>query len=242
MNLNVNKFLEYLKKSTLNYSIESTSINFNDGKVWSKMMSPDQNAVIFLNMENNIITDVSDDTTFNFSEPNKNVKPYLDLIDNDEISYKLDSDKLTLIDGRQKSKLFFCVEDFVSSFGAEEPELEFFHELDLTNDVISIFNKVKKIASKFDKIYFTVEDNSLYIEATDKTNRYSNGLKYKLDDVTFKDIELCFEYKNINSVLNIITSDEFKLKFVYREEQNAGMILFEKVDLSEKYFLMSKME
>ena len=241
MNVNISSFLDVLKKSTLNYSIGSTSINFDDDKVWCKMMSPDQNAVIFLNMDNNVISDVTNDTTFNFTDPNKNVKPYLDLTDNDDVECRIDISKLVLIDGNNKTKLFFCDEEFVSTFSADEPPLEFFHTLELTEDKLNIFNKIKKIASRFDKLYFTVESNELYIEATDKTNAYSNGVKYKLDDVDYSDIELCFEYKNINSVLNLLSGD-FNIKFVYKEEQEAGVILFEKSDLSEKYYLMSIME
>ncbi len=61
----------------------------------------------------------------------------------------------------------FSSPDFVSSYKGDKPKIDnwFFNEK-INDDIINKFNKIKKIAGKFGKIYFTIEDNKLYIETT----------------------------------------------------------------------------
>jgi hypothetical protein len=95
------------------------------------------------------------------------------------------------------------------------------------------------VGSKFNKIYFGVHDNTLYIETSDKQNRFSNGLRIDLDDVEYEEMSMCFEFKNVTNLMSILDG-EFTCQFAYVAEQGLGMIFVGNEDNSERYYLMSR--
>jgi hypothetical protein len=111
--------------------------------------------------------------------------------------------------------------------------------MNIDDDFMESFNKIKKIGSKFGKIYFGVSDNQLYIETSDKQNRFSNGLKIELSDVVHDDLSMCFDFKNMTNVISILDG-VFTCKFAYVAEQELGMLFIGNEDGSEKYYLMSR--
>jgi len=81
------------------------------------------------------------------------------------------------------------------------------------------------------------------IETADKTNRFSNGLKFELTRMSdVPDLSICFDYKNFINLMAVINGDSenFTLEFSYVEEQEMGMVYAGKNDGNEKYYLMSK--
>ena len=129
-------------------------------------------------------------------------------------------------------------------FDAENlrPDVEYFKTIQLDDDFIEAFNKIKKIGSKFNKIYFGVADDVLYIETSDKQNRFSNGLRIDIDEVEHNDLSMCFEFKNVVNLIAILNGEytEFTCRFAYVEEQELGMMNVTREDNSEIYYLMSR--
>ena len=93
----------------------------------------------------------------------------------------------------------------------------------------------------FGKIYFIVENNQLYIESTDKLNKFSNSVKLPICDVDYKDISLCFVYKNIKNIMSLVNSG-FSLNVCFVEDVGLGCIGMFNEDKSERYYLMSVLE
>ncbi len=225
--------------------IPSVQLKINNDKVLAKMRSANNSIVVYLNTYNNVIvSDMSDEIELNFDEPNSKVIPYLALIDSETIDVTVDDSKIALKDGKHKTNLHFCMSSFVTTFTGQEPNTQTFYELPITEEIANGFDKISRVAGKFEKIYFTIKDNKFIIETTDKTNRFSNGINIVLGDIDHKDINICFDFKNFKAVLKCIEDDifEFTSKFTWVEEQEAGMVLFEKNDSSEKYYLLSKVE
>jgi len=246
MKLNVENLKDVIKRSTLNYLISSIQLKFNNDKIISNMISTSMDAVIMLELDNNVIDIKSkDDIMFNFTEPNINVKPFLDLIDDELIDIVIDDSKVKLGSSKQKMTFHFSSPDFVSSYKGDKPKIDnwFFNEK-INDDIINKFNKIKKIAGKFGKIYFTIEDNKLYIETTDKTNTFANSMKFEIGDVDYKNLTLCFDFKNVNALLSLIskTYDNYIIKLHITEDEEGGMLKFEKTDGSENFYFVSYTE
>lgn len=244
MNINVNNLQNVIRKATLNYVIPSVHLNISTNQVVSKMRSQSRTVVISLRLPNDLITDLPDTIDFNFDEPNVNVKPYLNLIDSDICQITVNEAGLKLKDGRHKTDLFFCMPSTVTTFTGNEPSTPSFYDLVLNDTVKSQFDKIRKIAGKFEVVYFSVKDKKFTVEATDRTNRYTNGISFELADVDYPDVDICIDYKNFNALLQVIDEsfNSFTAKFTWMEAQSAGMVTFEKNDGSEKYYILHHLD
>lgn len=208
------------------------------------MISENRNILIFLNIKNEMITGIKENESIklNFSEPNTNVKPYLDLLDNNEEDIVLTEDFLKI---NKVVKLHFDDESVISIFkkNSLQKTIEYFKSFDIDENFITNYEKIKKIGSRFGKIYFSVENNKFFIETCDKTNMYSNKVKYQISNIEQDDLSLCFDYKGFTNVMGLIDDiSNFSIKFSYVKENKLGLLYIEKKDLSEKYFLMSLVE
>jgi hypothetical protein len=89
-----------------------------------------------------------------------------------------------------------------------------------------------------------VEGGILSIESTDKRNTMSNTLKFDLVETDFKDISICFDFANVSKMMALVLDnyEEFEIKLSYIEQNDLGMIFVRKLDDSENYFLMSKVD
>lgn len=243
MNINVENLQEVIKKATLGYTIPSVQLQIGE-KVISKMKTQNNTVVVILDTPNNVIENLPSDVELNFDEPATKVKPYLKLIDNEVVDIRLSDDKMTLIDSNHKTNLHFCMPSFVTTFSGDNPQFDPFYELEITEQVKEYFDKVRKVAGKFEKVYFKVVDGVFSVETTDRQNPYANGINFELDTIRHSDCDICFEFKNFNALLQCLGDDtsNFTAKFTWMEAQNAGMVLFEKNDESEKYYLLSRLE
>ncbi|MCK5016217.1 MAG: hypothetical protein KAS32_04015 [Candidatus Peribacteraceae bacterium] len=247
--VNLPQFQDILRRATINFSIDNVGMSFAGDRFEIGMRS--SNAIVILKGENNVISGISHTDTWdmNFSEPNKNVKAYFDLIipdENDEAMIQMKDEKIIVKSGTQKSNLFFCSEHLISKFMGSGPKTdgEEVYSMDITQEFVDTFNLVKKVAGGFGKIYINVDDGVASIESTDKTNSFSNGMKMAIGESGFDDVTICFDFKTFNNIMTLIGGDaiEFKIRVGYIPRSNGGMISFIKNDESEKYFLMSKRE
>jgi ribosomal protein S4E len=243
MEFNVNALKNTLRKATLNFSIESVQLLITKDRVVSKMISDHRDAVVELDLPNDIMDlKKGSEYEFNFSQPNANLIPFLNLIDSETADISIKNEKVVISDGNQRSNIHFCSPDVVSVFtGKLEKSLEFFMTLEIDDTILQAFNKIKKVATKFGNIYFNVEDGRFNIETSDRSNRFSNNLKFDITDADYKDVSLKFDFKTFLNMLNVIngSAEEFTMKFSYVESSERGLILTEKADNTEIYYLMS---
>ena len=244
MKVNVENFKNILRKATLNFSISSVQLQLNQLKISSRMISENRDCIVILDVDNDVMA-VSDEHEFNFSEPNQQLMPFLNLIDDDEADIDVHSEKIVVKNGRQRSNIHFCSGQIVSVFGTDAARegIESFLTLDIDDGFNDAFAKIKKIGSRYGNVYFNVEDGVFSIETADKTNRFSNGLKFELTRMSdVPDLSICFDYKNFINLMAVINGDSenFTLEFSYVEEQEMGMVYAGKNDGNEKYYLMSK--
>jgi hypothetical protein len=247
--VNVTKFQEMLRKGTCNFSIDNIGITFTKDNYHIGMKN--NNCILIIDKDNDIINNIGkdDEWSLNFYEPVKNVKTYFSLIEpdeNDEVNIKMMENKISIQSGRQKSQLFFCSEHLISSFNGTGPKTngDEICSFKLDEDFIYNFETVKRIASTFGKIYFTIEDGKLFIEGTDKTNTFSNGIKIEIGKSDYEDVTVCFDFKTFNNVITIINGDfeDFEFRIGYVKKSGGGLISIINEDESEKYYILSMRE
>ena len=240
MLINLPKFKEVLKKATCSYVIDSVLLNVTPKKITTSMKSNTKDVFVILDMDNEVFSEAKEEFMLSFAEPKTNVEPFLNSLDVDEATIKL-KENMIIVDG--KVKLTFEDPSVVSTFEGKgvQDSVDFFTEFDITDEIMDDLEKIKKIGSRFGKVYFVVEEGKLYVEATDRTNSFSNSLKFFISDVKMDDVVICFNYKNYVSLMNVLNGHyaEYKIKLCWFEQQELGGLYCEKVDEQEKYFLTS---
>ena len=245
MKLKIKDFEDVMRKATLNYVIPSVQLKFKNKKIISNMMTAGMDSVIILSLNNNVLDiPANESVDFNFSEPNQYIKPFIDLIDESMADIKIEDERIKLTTAKkQKMKFNFSSPDFVSTYNGDQPDIKnWFFEKEIDEELMDKFIKIKKVSSKFGKIYFSIKDKKLFIEATDKQNKFSNSMKFDLGDVDHKDFDLCFNFTNINALLSLIsdTFEDFEIKLHITDNEEGGMLLFKNTDGSEYYYFVSK--
>jgi hypothetical protein len=246
--VNVGGFLNILQKATLNYSIDNVGMNFSQNNY--NMGMKGSNCIVILKGDNDIISGIKKNDTWclNFYEPIKNVKSYFDIIDpdeNDQANIIMKNEKVIIKSGKQKSQLFFCSEHLITSFTGNGPKTngDKICEFQINDAFIDAYSTIKKIAGSFGKIYFSVEKTNLFMEATDKQNSFSNGMKIEIgkSDYDYDDFLICFDFKNFNNVMTLLNGDweNFIFRIGYVVKSQGGLISFIKNDENEKYYLTS---
>lgn len=246
MKVNVKNFKTMLQKATLNFSIDNCHLNITD-KITSRMISSDRASIVLLNIENNVFSGMGADADYDFyfSEPNQTLMPFLNQIDDEEADIRVYREKIRMeASNGQKMNIHFCSSQIVHIFTGDDAKesTEFFITFPIDSEFLSIFKKIKAIGALFGKIYFTVKNDVFAIETTDKSNRYSNSLKFNLVDVEYDDITLCFDYRNFSDAMKVLDFDDFTMSFSYSRDQELGLLFIGKSDESENYFLFSKQE
>jgi hypothetical protein len=245
MHINVKGFKNVLRKATLNFSLDSVQLNISRDKVKAKMIMPHaNNAIVILDMPNDIIPSIREDVEFNFQEPNKTLIPYLSLIDDEDATdIIIEPQKIILATGNQKSNIFFCSPMVVSIFDRDRVRgnTAYFTEFEITDEFLKQYAMIKKIGAGFGKIYFAVENKVFIMETTDRSNMYAGGLRFELHEVNEPDLSMCFDYRNFTNVMSAIGEDygSFKVSLAFIRDAGMGLAYFSKDDASEKYYVMS---
>lgn len=250
MLVNVKNFNNLLRKATLNYSINSFHCEITPERITSRMIKPSKDAIVCLDLPNDTFKENNETLSFNFIEPNSSIVPYLNLIDSENVDFIVRNEKIIVKDGKQKSNLFFCEPEIPSKFGASEPKGKFdpFITIDVDEDFLDSFNKIKKIGNKFGKVYFSNSDKMFKMETTDKKNKFSNGLSFDIKETNIKEnISICFDFTNFINMFSVLDNDvSYALSFIYIKEKEMGLMSCtrknEETDVIERYYLMSKME
>lgn len=243
MKINIKKFKNVVIKGTMNFGIETLQLRFENERIMSNMLSSTGTSISILNLPNNII-DTNEDLVFNFSETSNELIPYLNLIDEESIDFTLSNLFMNLIHGQNTTKICFCSENSVRRLGGYDvQDVGWFYEMPIDAPFLKEFDKIKKIGSKFGKVYFVVDKNELFIETSDRTNMYSNGHRMKLTDIDKPDIQLSYKYADVVNFFHCIEMDvdkHFNLKIAYNDEQELGCIYAHSLNNEEKYALISK--
>lgn len=250
MKVDVKEFEELIRKATLNYEIDYVNISFNEDKIKTQLINEDKNAIVVLNVENDVFNDFSGEHEYNFDEPRQNVIPFLRMFDDDEAQIKANHQNtkdtfIKLVADETKVNLFLSQENDQRIFNKTLPksDIDYFVTLDIDDEFLTKFNKIKKIASSFGKLYFSVRDNVLYLEACDKTNTYSNSIKFDLCEVQKDDLDIMFTYQVFSNLISVLSDEkDYEMKIVYFDNKGMGMIYIISNDEDEKYFLFGKME
>jgi len=245
LRINITEFKKVLKKATINFSLETVQLHFDRDKIKCKMTSGSNNPIVMLDLPNTVLPELTREVYFNFSEPNQSLVPYLNLISEDEADIDLKEQKIVLKVGDQKSNIFFCSPEIVRVFPRDmaRSDIQYFVEYPIDESFMEKYSNLKKIGPRFNKVYFTTESGELFMETTDKTNRYANSFRFSMvNDIEMSDISLCFDYKNIaNIFISLDRYEGFVIKLTYASDRNLGMLHLSKGN-SENYFLMSKVD
>lgn len=243
MSINIENFKEVLKKATLNYKIDTVQINYDekDNTIWSRMADVAYNGMTIIKIENNVFKGIDEDLQLNFATPKTDVKPYLDLFEEEEVSIKID-ETFAVMNGQVK--IHFDDPSTIGAITGRKMEAidDYFVEFPVNEEFVSNFEKIKKIGNRFGKVYMSVDDNNLFLETTDMSNHYSNGVKYKICDVNFHDITLCFDYQFFINMMSVINDKffDFDMKLCYMEKPRTGILKISNGD--ETYYLKSKQD
>lgn len=245
MKLVVEEFKDVLVKSTFNFSIETTNLKITKDRIKSSMINRYNTGITVIDIENKAIVDMEEmEFEFNFLDPDQWIMPFLNLIDREEATLRVYQEKIALFAGRQKQTIHFCTPQKKRIFHSEAQlrSSEYFVTLDLRDGkVFEMWDKIKKVGTRFGKVYFNVKNENFNIEATDKTNKFSNSTKFLLSKVEIEDLSLCFDFNDIANLMKIIGMD-FGLNFSWSGDHGLGLLHANKENDSEHFFLMSKKE
>lgn len=203
------------------------------------MKSAGNNAAVDLCIDNDTFFDIEDDLSFNFLTPKSDLKPFLELIENDVVDFYVSKNKMVI---NNQLKVHFDDPSVITTLDGDlkMESLDYFAEFELNNDFFQKFNKIKKVANKFGHIYITVENEKLYIETTDKMNEYSSGLKFELCSVEYDDIFLSFPHNAFGDMIEVVYEGFIANLAIVKEQ--GGLIYLRNEDDSERYFLMSEID
>lgn len=242
MKINIKNFKDVVTKSTLNFGIETLQLRFGD-RIKSDMINNSGTSIAIMNLENNVLN-TNEELILNFVDPSVNLIPFLSLYDNDEIELSINDVFIKLKDRSQITKISLSAESAIKRLGTDSvKDVEWFYDLKIDEEIINKFSKIKKIGARFRKIYFTVDNKKLYLETTDKTNRYGNGVKFQLDNIDKDDLVLAYSYNDVVNFFHCIEMSmekNFNLKFAWDDEQELGCIYAHSENNDEKYSLISR--
>lgn len=244
--LKIQEMKEFLQKATFNYSIDQIKMRITKNKISSSVIG--NNIITSINKSNSILTNLSDkdEVEFNIMDPMTSIRPILDLISDEEVDVIVNDEKISLKKGKFRSNIHFCDPHVIQEMNKKPKDLDINHSMIIEQDILDSINKIIKTCVKlrFKKIYFGVEKGILFIETSDRTNKFSNKLKYNLEKTNSKDFIICFSNTSISNLVKVMSKDaeDFVFKFSYLEEYGLGRIIAENKDKSEVYYLMSEKE
>lgn len=243
MELNKSKCLTFLKESTLNHSIPTIHISVKADSITSKMFSQIKDVITLISITpNDIVTDVKEPFELYFNEPTQSLVPFLNMIEGETCKFEFKENHIVLKEGKQRSKIHLCTPNLVTCLNSSDPKTTFKSLGDFVLDeaMTASFEKIKKLAAKFNKVYFGIESNVCYVETSDKTNTFSNGLRIELFDSEHDDMVLTFDSKNFVNALAVMKGNNFSGKIFDLQQKSNGILYFYAENLSKQFFLMSK--
>jgi len=245
--VHVIKFLNLLQKATLNWSIPHVRISFS--KDTYRVGMNGGNAKLFLNGVNDIITGIpsADEREMNFQDAVKNVKAYLSIILPDADGFadiQIKDEKIIIKSGNQKTQCFFCSSHIPTVFDKMPKDIgNEIVNFDIDEEFVTAYSLIKKVAGGFGKVYFGVDDGSLFMEAGDRTSPHTNNMTIKLQESPSDDMFVCFDFKSFNDIMTLMGNDAYNFSFRlgYQPLRKSGLISITKGE-EEIYLLVSLRE
>ena len=151
---------------------------------------------------------------------------------------------MKFIDEQHSFKVGFVSDAAIKRLGTDDvKDVDWFFETEINEQMIKNFEPIKKIGSRFGKVYIDLDTKRLFINTTDKTNRYSNDVKFKIADLDMRDLSLAYTYTDMVNFFHCIEMDldkKFTMKISFDEEQGLGCLYAYSADGEEKYALISR--
>lgn len=242
MLINIKNFREVITKATMNFSIETLQLRFSD-RIVSDSLSTSGTSIAILDVENNVL-DTHEELVFNFADPANNVIPFIQLFDSEQVNLSLTDLFMKFKDGSQITKVGLSSDRAIKRLGTDDVQnVEWFFNCEINQDLINNFDKIKKIGSRFGKVYISVYNKRLFLETADKINRYSNAVKFKIADIDMDDLSLSYVYQDMCNFFHCIEMNlekNFTLKVSYDAGQSLGCIYAFSEHGNEKYSLISR--
>lgn len=243
MIINLVEFEDVLRRASINFLVDFVQLNITKDTIKSKMTNG-KGSISIINIPNNMLIgmETGDELQLNFDDPQVGIIPFLSSLNAEEAKFEEKREKIQLTVDKVKTKISLAFPQDSKIFLPDAPKSTVvpFTTFNIDEDFLDAYNKVKKVASKFDKLYFTVDDGKLYLETTDKTNTASNGIKVDLFELDEESKVVCFPFKSFSNIMSLVgNSTEFKMSLVYIKEQQMGMLIIFREDLSENYYQFS---
>jgi len=251
--LNVDKFKTVLKKFTCNNLTEFVNINFADGNIQTAIRNMNGDVIVICKHPNDVILGINphEELTMNFTGCPVRFLPTLNAIAEDEVQIEIFEDKINILSGQhghRKAYLLYDDDSVVENFIMHREPLEaveYFHSMKITDEFIKgDFDYIKKTGARFQKVYFSVVDGTLYIQSTDNTNLYADGNIIPITELPgVQDMMVCYDLNHITAMMQIVEDEpekEYIMNFAWMPEQDRGMIYTHSEDLTERYFLLSR--
>lgn len=256
MKVNVVEFKNVIKKASLNYLIDNIKLNVTRDTISVASIAQLNEGIVIINKPNNIITDLkdNDDIDLFFSSPQTNLLPYIDLFDDAEVNAKVDDDsnnRIIFFNDHQKTTVHFCSPKVVKLFPKEtdnfHDNMNHVGDFEFTEDVHKDFNKISKVGTQLNKVYFDFTGDALIVVVTDKSNTFSNSLKFKISnfvlDKDFKEkVSICLEKSVFMKLMSVISVEEkFKVSVHFNKDKRFGGLIKAFND-GETYYLIQRLE
>lgn len=247
MIINLKEFEDVIRRATINFLVDFVQLNVTKDRIKAKMTNG-RGSISILDMPNNMIFEMKlgDELQLNFDDPQASVLPYLATLgDVEDALFDEKREKVVLKAGKINTKISLAFPQDNKIFLPDAPKSSItpFTTFDIDSDFMEAYSKMKKVASKFEKVYFTVEDGKLYLETTDKTNTASNGVRVDLFEVEGEDPKvICFPFKNVSNIISLANDDQFTMSLTYVKDQQMGMMTVARKDSTENYYQFSLKE
>lgn len=242
MKINVDNFRNVITKATLNFGIETLQLRFSD-RIKCDSINQNGTSISILDVENDVL-DTNEQLTFNFSDPSNNVIPYINLLEKTEPELSLTDLFMKFIDESHSYKVGFVSDTAIRRLGTDDvKDVDWFFETKIDEKIIKKFEPIKKIGSRFGKVYIDLDNKRLFINTTDKTNRYSNDVKFKIADLDMRDLSLAYTYTDMVNFFHCVEmslAKNFTMKVSFDEEQGLGCLYAHTESGDEKYALISR--
>lgn len=242
MKINIENFNKVITKATLNFGIDTLQLRFSD-RIKCDSINQNGTSISILDVENDVL-DTNENLTFNFSDPANNVIRYINQIKENEVELSLTDLFMKFKLGIHSFKVGFVSDAAIKRLGTDDvKDVDWFFETEITKQMIKDFEPVKRLGSIFGKVYIDLDDKRLFINTTDKTNRYSNDVKFKIADLDMRDLSLAYTYTDMVNFFHCIEMDldkKFTMKVSFDEEQGLGCLYAHSESGDEKYALISR--
>jgi hypothetical protein len=187
-----------------------------------------------------------DEVEFNILDPITSIRPILELINDDEIDVIVSDEKITFKKDKFRSSIFFCDPHMVNEIRRKMKDIDVNHSSKIDEEFIGSINKIIKtcIKLRFKSIYIGVEEGMLFIETTDRTNKFANKLRYELQKSASSDFVMCFSNSVITNLVKVMSDEyeKFNIDLSYLENEEVGRLVSYKDDGTESYYLLSTKE